>query len=59
MDIALWVVAGILAVVYLLVGAVKLLRGRALAERMPWARDFPDVAIRLIGLAEVLGALDT
>lgn len=57
MDIALWVVAGVLAALYLVVGSVKLLRGKTLAERMPWAAAFPDPVIRFIGLCEVLGAL--
>ena len=57
MDVALWVVAGLLAALYLLVGCVKLLRGRALAERMAWVAAVPDVGVRFIGLCEVLGSL--
>ncbi|AEG43644.1 DoxX family protein [Isoptericola variabilis] len=36
MNIALWIAAGLLAVVYLAVGVTKLLRGRAL-RRLPQA----------------------
>ncbi|MCL1868903.1 MAG: DoxX family protein [Promicromonosporaceae bacterium] len=57
MNIALWVVAGLLAVVYVAVGCMKLLRGKSLQDRMPWAQSFPDVVIRFIGLCEVAGAL--
>ncbi|GAB2456613.1 DoxX family protein [Xylanimonas ulmi] len=57
MDVALWVVAGLLAAVCLAVGCVKLLRGSALAERMAWVEAFPDVVVRLIGLCEIAGAL--
>jgi len=58
MDIALWVVAGLLAALYLAVGAMKLLRGRrGLRDRMGWVEDFPDVVVRLIGLCEIAGAL--
>ncbi|PZR55504.1 DoxX family protein [Xylanimonas oleitrophica] len=56
MDIALWVVTGLLAALYLVVGAVKVLRGPALAERMPWAGAMPGWAVRLIGLVEMAGA---
>ena len=57
MDIALWVAAGLLAALYLVVGLVKLGRGRALRRRMPWTEDFPDPVIRLIGVAEIAGAI--
>ncbi|WP_425954821.1 DoxX family protein [Xylanimonas sp. McL0601] len=57
MDVLLWVVAGLLAAVYLVIGCVKLLRGRALADRMAWAGAFPDVVVRFIGLCEIVGAL--
>ncbi|WP_166846054.1 DoxX family protein [Isoptericola sp. BMS4] len=57
MEIALWIVSGLLAALYLLVGAVKFARGRALRARMGWVEDFPDPAVRFIGLAESAGAI--
>ncbi|QAY70278.1 DoxX family protein [Xylanimonas protaetiae] len=57
MNVALWVIAGLLAAVYLTVGCVKLLRGKALEHRMPWVEQFPDVVVRFIGLCEIAGAL--
>lgn len=57
MNIALWIAAGLLAVVYLAVGVTKLLRGRALRRRMAWVADFPDPVVRFIGLCEIAGAL--
>lgn len=57
MEIALWIVSGLLAALYLLVGAVKLARGRRLTSRMPWVEDFPDPVVRFIGLMEIAGAL--
>ncbi|QAY63458.1 DoxX family protein [Xylanimonas allomyrinae] len=57
MDVGLWVVAGLLAAVYLAVGCIKLLRGGTLADRMPWVGAFPDPVVRFIGLCEVAGAL--
>ncbi len=57
MNIALWVLAGLLAAVYLAVGCVKVLRGKALEQRMPWVEAFPDVVVRFIGVCEIAGAL--
>lgn len=57
MDIALWVVSGFLAALYLVIGFVKLARGRALKRRMAWVEDFPDPVVRFIGLAEIAGAV--
>lgn len=58
MQIAYWVVAGLLALVYLGTGGMKLFRAPAkLAESgLAWAGDFPIWAVRSIGLLEVLGA---
>ena len=60
MNIALWVVAGLLFVAFLAAGVPKLVGGKAKIAanpQMAWSADFSDVAIRGIGLAEVLGAL--
>ncbi len=57
MNIALWVAAGLLAVLYTAVGLTKLGRGRALRHRMGWVSDFPDPVVRFIGAAEIAGAV--
>src|SRR5271154_2114679 len=60
MNIALWVVQGLLAAIFLLAGGMKALRSRAqlLANKhMGWVDDFSATQVKLIGLAEVLGAL--
>ena len=59
MDIAYWIVAGLLAAFYLYAGALKLLRSQEqLQPMMAWAgTDVPMPVVRLIGAAEVLGAL--
>jgi uncharacterized membrane protein len=57
MNIALWVAAGLLAVLYTAVGLTKLARGRALRRRMGWVSDFPDPVVRFIGTAEIAGAV--
>jgi hypothetical protein len=57
--IAYWIVAGLTALVFISAGAMKLARPKAaLAESgMAWANDFSTTSVKLIGLAEVLGAI--
>lgn len=58
MDIALWIVAGLLAALFAFAGVNKLLQGKRVVDKgMGWAEEFSDTGVRLIGLAEVLGAL--
>lgn len=59
MNITLWIIAGLLAVAFLAAGAMKLAQPKAkLAESgMAWTEDFSDSQVKLIGLAEVLGAV--
>ncbi|CAB4332502.1 MAG: DoxX family protein [Actinobacteria bacterium] len=60
MSTAYWVVAGIAAVAFFGSGMMKATssREKLLANKnMGWAADFSDSQIKLIGLAEVLGAL--
>ncbi|CAH0231891.1 hypothetical protein SRABI76_02774 [Microbacterium oxydans] len=59
MQIAYWIVAGILALAYLAAGGLKVVRPpRKLAESgLTWAPDFPTWTVKTIGLLEVLGAI--
>ena len=58
MTIALWVAQGFAAVVFLLTGALKLVTPKEkLAEKMHWAATWPPGRIKLLGLAEVAGAI--
>lgn len=56
MDIALWVLALLLAVAFLAAGTQKLVRPERLAEQMAWARDWSTGSLRAIGALEVLAA---
>lgn len=60
MDIALWIVQGLLALVHLAAGGLKLVRSRerlVASGHLDWMRDASDAAVKAVGLVEVLGAL--
>ena len=59
MDIALWTVAGLLAVTFLASGAQKLAqpRQRLVASGMGWAEDLTAGTVKGIGALEVLAAV--
>ncbi len=58
MNLALWIVQGLLALVMGATGALKLVTPRVkLAEKMKWAATWSDLNVKLLGLAEVLGAV--
>lgn len=59
MVIAFYVIAGLAALAFLAAGLMKLARPKdALKQNgMGWVDDFSASAVKLIGLAEVLGAL--
>ncbi|SEK59737.1 DoxX family protein [Nonomuraea pusilla] len=58
MSIVLWVFQGLLAVLFLAAGALKLTRpADALTGLMPWVEDFTRLQIGAIGVLEVCGAL--
>jgi VIT1/CCC1 family predicted Fe2+/Mn2+ transporter len=58
MNIALWILAGLLAAAFAAAGAMKLATPKAkLEENMPWTADATEGQVKLIGLAELLGAI--
>lgn len=58
MNIALWVVAIVLALAFLAAGLSKLAQSKEkLAPRMAWVEDFETGPIKTIGALEVLGAI--
>ncbi len=58
-NIGLWVVQALLAAMFLMAGATKLMSGSAelVAMGMGWAENAPLLLIKFIGLGEVAGAL--
>ena len=58
MNAALWAVQVILAIMFMMAGAMKLMKDKdELAEKMGWVEDLSQSTIQLIGTAEVLGAI--
>jgi hypothetical protein len=58
-NVALWIVQALLALAFLFAGGSKLAQPReALAQRgMAYVEDFTPTQVKLLGLAEVLGAV--
>jgi uncharacterized membrane protein len=58
MNIALWIVQGLLAVMFGIAGVTKSTQPKdKLAERLPWVEDFSSNTVRLIGVVELAAAL--
>ncbi len=61
MNLALWIVAGLLAVVYLFAGSGKLIVSKekisAMSSGARWVDDFSAGAVKTIGALEVLAAV--
>ena len=58
MQIATWIVSGVLAALYVAAGITKTTRPlEKLTDMMPWAADVGANGVKLIGVAELLGAL--
>ncbi len=58
MTIAVWIVSGITALLFVFAGASKVIRPRAALEpQMGWVRDLTDWQVKAIGALEVLGAI--
>ena len=60
MNIALWIGQGVLALVYLAAGGLKVIRPReqlVATGRLDWMKDHSDAAVKAVGVVEILGAL--
>jgi hypothetical protein len=59
-DVALWIVQGLLAAAYLAAGGLKVVRARerlVASGNFDWMKDSSDVGVKAVGVVEVLGAL--
>ncbi len=62
MNIALWIVQGLLAAIFLMAGSMKVSKSKAEVKesgggRMDWVDDVSDSNLKLIGILEVLAAV--
>ncbi|MEU5045407.1 DoxX family protein [Streptomyces griseorubiginosus] len=58
MNIAYWIVAGLLALLYCYAGTLKVIRSRdQLRPMMAWVDRIPLPALRALGTLEILGAV--
>ena len=57
MNIALWIVQGLLAVMYGMAGTMKTFQTAKAKEQMPWAKNRSDEFVRFVGTSELLGTL--
>ena len=58
MNIALWIVQVLLALVFLMAGGMKIMRSKEeLKENMEFVEDFSSETVRVIGVLEILGAI--
>ena len=57
MNIALWIVQGLLAVMFGMAGVMKTFQTAKAKEQMPWAKNRSDAFVRFVGISELLGAL--
>lgn len=59
MNTVLWIVTALLAAVFLVAGAMKMIQPKqALADRgLAWVESFPAPAVKAVGALEVLAAI--
>ena len=62
MNIMLWILQGLLSVIFLMVGFMKISKSKdglmeAGGERMAWVEDVSDNNLRLIGFLELLAGI--
>lgn len=59
MLVAFWIVSGLVALAFLAAGTMKLARPKEalVASGLAWTEDFAEPTVKVIGAAEVLGAI--
>lgn len=61
MNTALWIIQGVLAAAFLMIGGMKLMMPKAqlagMGDMLAWTHDFTEQQIKGIGILEVLGAI--
>jgi len=57
MEIALWIVAAIVALLYVYSGGMKVFATAKYTASAPWASKVSPAIVRLVGVVELLGAV--
>jgi len=57
MEIALWIVASIVALFYVMAGGMKTFNTATFVEKAPWAQRMGVARVRVVGVLELLGAV--
>lgn len=58
MNIAIWIIQGILAAMFGMAGVMKSTQPiDKLAPKLPWVNDYSPEMVRVIGVSELLGAI--
>ena len=57
MEIALWIVASIVALFYVMAGGMKTFNTAKFSESAPWAQRMGVPLVRVVGILELLGAV--
>lgn len=57
MNIALWVIQGVIALAFLMGGLTKAFQYEKVKASMPWAQDYSKGMVHFIGWSELLGAI--
>ena len=58
MNIVVWIVQGLVALIFLAAGSMKAFTPLAtLGKRMTWVNNVPAAFVRFLGIAEILGAI--
>jgi uncharacterized membrane protein len=57
LDIGLWIVQGVLALIFLLAGSMHALRYEASKKNLPWVKDLPRGIVVFDGVMEIVGGL--
>jgi uncharacterized membrane protein YphA (DoxX/SURF4 family) len=57
MEIALWIVAAIVALFYVMAGGMKTFNTVKFSEKAPWAQRAGVPLVRVVGILELLGAV--
>lgn len=57
LNIVLWVIQVLLAVMFVMAGVMKLFQYEKAKEALPWVKEYPKGFVTLVGLVDLLGGV--